>query len=62
VFINEVTLDEKGSYEREFVKTHDDLLNKFEKSIDEICDEWADSEAGVAFIALFDKKKYIPVS
>jgi hypothetical protein len=61
-FINELTLAEKESYEREFVKTHDDLLNKFVKSIDDICEEWSESEAGAAFIAIFEKMKYIPVS
>src|SRR5579859_2094140 len=61
-FINDLKLNEKESYEREFVRTHDDLLNKFVKSIDDICDEWVESEAGATFIAMFDKKKYIPVS
>jgi hypothetical protein len=61
-FINDLKLNEKESYEREFVNAHDDLLIKFEKSIDEVCEEWVASEAGLAFIAMFDRKKYIPIS
>ena len=59
-FVNELKLDEKESYEREFVKTHDDLLNKFVKSIDDICDQWAESDAGAAFISMYEKRKYTP--
>ena len=42
--------DEKERYESEFVKIHDDLLDAFVEFIDEVCDEWAGSDAGVAFI------------
>ena len=61
-FINDLKVDEKESYEREFIKTHDDLLNTFVQSIDELCEEWAESEAGAAFIRIYDKKKYISLS
>ena len=53
--------DDKEFYQREFIKAHDELLNKFVDSIDDLCEEWVNSEAGVAFIAIFDKKKYIPL-
>jgi len=51
---------EKENFEREFVKSHDDLLDAFIESIDAICDEWAASDAGVAFITMYVKKQYIP--
>ena len=59
-FINDLKPDEKESYEREFVKTHDDLLDKFVESIDAICEEGVESDAGAVFIALYEKRRYIP--
>ena len=50
--------DEKESFETEFIKSHDDLLDAFVESIDEICDEWSKSDAGTAFISMFGKKQY----
>jgi hypothetical protein len=60
-YYNELKQDEKEGYEREFVKTHDDLLDKFVESIDAICDEWVESDAGVAFIAMYEKRRYFPL-
>jgi hypothetical protein len=54
---SDLKADEKESYESEFVKIHDDLLDAFVESIDEICDEWAVSDAGTAFIDAFAKKQ-----
>jgi len=59
-FINDLNPDEMESYECEFVKTHDDLLDNFVQSIDVICDEWVESDAGAVFIAMYEKKRYIP--
>jgi hypothetical protein len=56
-FIKDVKLEEKENYEREFVKIHDDLLDHFMQSIDEICDEWVESDVGTAFFAIYEKKK-----
>lgn len=58
-FINDLNPDEMERYEHEFVKTHDDLLDNFTQSIDAICDEWVESDAGAAFIAMYEKKRYI---
>jgi hypothetical protein len=57
---SDLKADEKESYESEFVKIHDDLLDAFVESIDEICDEWALSDAGTTFISMFGKRQYIP--
>ena|SRR5579859_1481305 len=59
-FINDLEPDEKGNYEHQFIEIHDDLLNNFVQSIDGICEEWVESEAGEAFIAMWIKAKYIP--
>src|SRR5438046_991994 len=59
-FINNLKADEKESYASEFVKSHDDLLDAVVESIDELCDEWAISDAGITFITMFGKKQYIP--
>ena len=61
-FIDDLKLEEKENYECEFIKMHDDLLDKFVQSIDQLCEEWTESEAGAAFIAIYDKKKYNPLS
>jgi len=58
-FIKDLQPDEKECYEREFIEIHDDLLNKFVESIDGISEEWVESEAGAAFIAMWVRKKYI---
>ena len=52
-FINSLEPDEKESYERGFIEIHDALLDQFMQSIDGICKEWVESEAGAAFIALW---------
>jgi hypothetical protein len=58
-FINHLKLDEKEKYEIEFIKIHDDLLDRFVKSIDDICEEWLESEAATAFIMVWAKAKYV---
>jgi hypothetical protein len=57
-YYNDLKLDEKESYEHEFVKTHDELLDKFVESIDAVCEEWVESDAGVGFIAMSEKMRY----
>ena len=59
-FINNLKADKKESYASEFVKSHDNLLDAVVESIDELCDEWAISDAGIAFINMFGKKQYVP--
>jgi len=38
-FIKDLKADEKRSYESDFVKIHDDLLDAFVEAINELCDE-----------------------
>jgi hypothetical protein len=52
VFINDLKADDKESYERDFVKIHSDLLDAFVEAIDGLCDEWAASDAGIAFTTM----------
>ena|SRR5947199_3397800 len=59
-FISDLKADEKESYESGFIKSHDNLLDAFVESIDELCDEWAISDAGITFINMFGKKQYVP--
>ena len=58
--LSDLKADEKESYESGFIKSHDNLLDAFVESIDELCDEWAISDAGIAFINMFGKKQYVP--
>ena len=47
-FISDLEATEKESYKSEFVQTHDD-----------ICDQCSISDAGIAFVSMYDKMKYI---
>jgi len=56
---NHLTPNDKEFYQRDFIRAYDELLNKFVDLVDDFCEEWVDSEAGLAFIECYGKKKYI---
>jgi len=61
-FMEMVDEEEKADYLKEFIESHDRLLDMLIESIDALCDKWTESSAGTTFMEAFAKAKFILLS